>query len=139
MYRDHRSLACGLPVKFLPGTKAGLTRPHHVCSWCQIKKRNSGSLSVLLVRPLKCRRQVSGSASWDSGSIRANPLRAFCPGTAASSQVTLIACSLGFLAFILLEVFVCGPTRIMMSSDYEVVPLAVETPWERARSLLSLR
>lgn len=48
--------ACGLPVKFLPVTKAGLTRPHHVCSWCQIKikERDAGSLSAVRVRPLKC-------------------------------------------------------------------------------------
>lgn len=45
------------PVKMLPVTQAGLTSSQHVYSWCwiKIKGRDPGSLSVPLVRPLRCR------------------------------------------------------------------------------------
>lgn len=53
--------ACVLPMKILLRTKASLNRPHHAYSGCRIKirKRDPGSLTILLVRPLRCRRPVT--------------------------------------------------------------------------------
>lgn len=92
-------------------TKAGLTRPHHVCSWCQIKikERDAGSLSAVRVRPLKCGEAgcsiravaVRGRGrcqSQDSGKRGGLP-----PSSSSSFQSAFIAGSLGVLAFSFIE------------------------------------
>lgn len=63
------------PVKMLPVTKASLTGSQHVRSWCwiKIKERDPGSLSVPLVRPVRCRRRIAVSATWDTSRTQQIP------------------------------------------------------------------
>lgn len=84
------------------------------------KGRDSGSLSVLLVRPLRGRRPVT-CLPLGTGSFRTDALRAFSPGPPHPPRLPQ-SWLFGLSSYYFIDIYLWAH-RFMMSLDWEAFPL----------------